>query len=66
MDGFTAGQLDCVRRNLDGMVLSFHAPLKMTPPRRVEDALLHSCSQIFYGHFPGVSMLVCVGTLQSL
>lgn len=52
MSGWTARQLDCIRRNLDGMVLSIHASLKITPPQKVGDALLPSWSQVFYGCFP--------------
>ena len=51
MDGWTARQLDRIRRNLDGTVLLFHAPLKVTPPQSVEDAPLSRWSQIFYGYF---------------
>lgn len=38
MDGWTARQPDCIRRNLDVMLLSFHALFKITPPQRVGDA----------------------------
>lgn len=51
MDGWTARQLDCIRRNLDGIVLFFHAPFKVTLPQSIKDTLLPRWSQIFCGHF---------------